>query len=101
MGADPGPAFARADRRRLRPGASPQAQGSAGGGLGKAEKLRSPGSVESGASEGAKSSRRTADTMTVMAKNSASSARLARIFVRIGALRRFHTLTKKTADLPV
>ena len=24
-----------------------------------------------------------------------------RIFVRIGALRRFHTLTQKTADLPV
>jgi hypothetical protein len=24
-----------------------------------------------------------------------------RIFVRIGALRRFHTLTRKTADLPV
>ena len=36
-----------------------------------------------------------------MARKRASSAPLARIFVRIGALRRFHALTKKTADLPV
>ena len=36
-----------------------------------------------------------------MAKKLASSAPLVRIFVRIGALRRFHALTKKTEDLPV
>ena len=36
-----------------------------------------------------------------MAKKRASSSPLVRIFVRIGALRRFHALTKKTADLPV
>jgi hypothetical protein len=33
-------------------------------------------------------------------KKSGDSA-VHRIFVRIGALRRFHTLTQKTADLPV
>lgn len=36
-----------------------------------------------------------------MVKKSGSSAPLARIFVRIGALRRFHLLTQKTKDLPV
>jgi hypothetical protein len=36
-----------------------------------------------------------------MAKKRAGSAPLVRIFVRIGALRRFHALTKKTEDLPV
>ena len=36
-----------------------------------------------------------------MAKKRISSAPLVRIFVRIGALRRFHALTRKTADLPV
>ena len=36
-----------------------------------------------------------------MANKRASSAPLVRIFVRIGALRRFHTLTRKTAELPV
>ena len=50
---------------------------------------------------GAKSSAESADTMSVMAKKRASSAPLVQIFVRIGALRRFHLLTKKTADLPV
>ena len=36
-----------------------------------------------------------------MARKPASSGPLVRIFVRIGALRRFHALTRKTADLPV
>ena len=36
-----------------------------------------------------------------MARKRASSPPLVRIFVRIGALRRFHALTRKTADLPV
>jgi hypothetical protein len=36
-----------------------------------------------------------------MVKKRPSSAPLARIFVRIGALRRFHAMKKKTADLPV
>lgn len=33
--------------------------------------------------------------------NKGGGGPLHRIFVRIGALRRFHTLTQKTADLPV
>lgn len=36
-----------------------------------------------------------------MASKGGSSTTLARIFVRIGALRRFHLLTRKTRDLPV
>jgi hypothetical protein len=36
-----------------------------------------------------------------MVKKGAGSSRLVSIFVRIGALRRFHALTQKTADLPV
>jgi hypothetical protein len=40
-----------------------------------------------------------ADTIGVMAKKRSSP--LVRIFVRIGALRRFHALSQKTADLPV
>ena len=36
-----------------------------------------------------------------MVKKGAGSSPLVRIFVRIGALRRFHALTQKTADLPV
>jgi hypothetical protein len=36
-----------------------------------------------------------------MVKKGAGSSALVRIFVRIGALRRFHALTQKTADLPV
>ena len=34
-------------------------------------------------------------------KKNGAAATVHRIFVRIGALRRFHTLTQKTADLPV
>lgn len=34
-------------------------------------------------------------------KKRAAEAAPVRIFVRIGALRRFHTLTQKTTDLPV
>lgn len=34
-------------------------------------------------------------------KKSAAAAAPVRIFVRIGALRRFHVLTQKTTDLPV
>lgn len=42
-----------------------------------------------------------ADTKIQMVNKRGSSSPLVRIFVRIGALRRFHILSQKTADLPV